>query len=75
MVHFFTFQGEIFEETSGVAIGSPLSPIAVNHFMEKFEMKALETYPLKHKFWIRFMDDTSYDWPHGMMNLKTFQTI
>jgi len=42
---FFSFQGEIFEQTSGVAMGSPLSPIVANLFMEKFEKKALDSYP------------------------------
>lgn len=67
---FFTFQGEIFEQTSGVAMGSPLSPIVDNLFMENFEKKALDTYPLKPKFWIRFVDNTSVDWPHGEEELK-----
>jgi len=47
---FFSFQGEIFEQTSGVAMGSPLSPIVDNLFMEKFETKALDSFPLKPKF-------------------------
>jgi len=33
---FFTFQGELFEQTSGVAIRSPLSPILANLFMDNF---------------------------------------
>jgi hypothetical protein len=37
---FFSFQGEFFEQISGVAMGSPLSPIVANLFMEKFEKKA-----------------------------------
>jgi len=43
---FFIFQGEIFGQTSGVAMRSPLSPIVANLFMEKFEKKALDTFPL-----------------------------
>ena len=38
---YFCFQGEIYEETEGVAMGSPLSPIVANIFMEDFEGKAL----------------------------------
>lgn len=69
---FFTFQGEIFEQTSGVAMGSPLSPIVASLFMEKFEKKALDSYPLKPKFWIRFVDDTNVNWPRGEEELKNF---
>lgn len=69
---FFSFHGEIFEQTSGVAMGSPLSPIVANLFMEKFETKALDSYPLKPKFWVRFVDDTSVNWPHGDKELKNF---
>ena len=38
---FFSFQGEFYEQTTGVAMGSPLSPIVANLFMEKFEKEAL----------------------------------
>ena len=53
-------------------MGSQLSPIVANLFMEKLENKALESYPLKPKFWIRFVDDTNVNWPHGDEELKTF---
>jgi hypothetical protein len=33
---FFSYQGEFYEKTSGVAMGSPLSPIVSNLFMEIF---------------------------------------
>jgi hypothetical protein len=38
---FFSFEGEFYEQTSGVAMGSPLSPIVANLFMEKFGKKDL----------------------------------
>jgi hypothetical protein len=44
--NFFSFQGEFFEQISGVAMGSLLSPIVTNIFMEKFEKRALDSYPL-----------------------------
>jgi len=53
-------------------MGSPLSPIMANPFMEKFENKALDTFPLKPKFWIKFLNDTSVYWPHGDEELKNF---
>lgn len=53
-------------------MGSPLSPIVANLFMEKFEKKALDSYPLKPKSWVRFVDDTSVNWPHGENELNNF---
>ena len=40
---FFSFMGDLYEQTCGVAMGSPLSPIIANLFMEKFEQKALKS--------------------------------
>ena len=41
----FVFQGQYYEQVEGAAMGSPLSPIVANIFMEKFETEALETAP------------------------------
>jgi len=69
---FFSYQGEFYEQTSGVAIGSPLSPIVVNLFMENFEKRALDSYPLKPTRWKRFIDDTNVLWLHGKEKLDKF---
>ena len=53
-------------------MGSPLSPIVANLFMEKFEKKSLDTYPLKLKLWKRYVDDTNVIWPHGEQELSRF---
>lgn len=68
----FTFQGIFYEQTSGVAMGSPLSPIVANLYMEYFEKKALESYPLKPAWWKRFVDDTNIKWTHGKAELEKF---
>jgi hypothetical protein len=44
---FFSYQGEFYEQINDVAMGSPLSPIIANIFMENFKKKALDFYPLK----------------------------
>ena len=42
--HFF-FQGQFFEQVEGAAMGSPVSPIVANLYMEYIEQKALSTAP------------------------------
>ena len=53
-------------------MGSPLSPIVANLYMEKFQKEALNSYPLKSSQWKRYVDDTNVIWPHGENELKMF---
>ena len=48
---YFVFQGQHFEQVEGAAMGSPLSPIVANIYMEHFEAKALETAPHSPSLW------------------------
>ena len=42
---YFTFQGKHYEQLEGAAMGSPISPIVANLYMEDFEVKAINTSP------------------------------
>ena len=62
----------MYEKTNGVAMGYPLSLVVANLYMEYFENKALESYPLKTREWKQFVDDTNFIWPHRRENLDDF---
>ena len=40
---YFSFRGDLYEQVDGVAMGSPLSPIVANLYMEYFKGKALNS--------------------------------
>ena len=42
---YFSFQDQFYEQVEGVAMGSPVSPIIANLYMENLEKKALSTSP------------------------------
>ena len=50
----FQWREKFYEQTNGAPMGSPLSPVMANLFMEEFEKKALATATLKPGFWFRY---------------------
>ena len=55
---YFSFQDQLYEQVEGAAMGSPVSPIVANLYMEYFEQKGLSTAINPPRFWHRFVDDT-----------------
>ena len=42
---YFLFHGKYYEQVQGAAMGSPISPLIANIFMEEFEVQALNSFP------------------------------
>ena len=55
----FSFNGEGYKQTFGVAMGSPLSPLLANLCMEFIEKEILDNCPpeIKPVTWLRYVDD------------------
>ena len=55
---YFQFQDLFYKQKDGAAMGSPLSQVVANLYMEAFENRALQLAPLQPRMWVRYVDDT-----------------
>ena len=69
---YFIFDEQFYKQVKGAPMGSPLSPVIANIYMEDFEKKVLESAPLKPRCWYRYVDDTFVIWQHGSEKLNEF---
>ena len=69
---YFQFEDKFYEQSEGAAMGSPLSPVIANLYMEHLEETALQTATLHHRLWLRYVDDTFVIWQHGPEELQRF---
>ena len=55
---YFQFLGRFFEQLQDAVMGSPISPIVANLFMEDFETKAINTVQYPPRISRKYIDDT-----------------
>jgi len=70
---YFSFGGQFYEQTDGVAMGSPLSSVIMNFLLKDFEERALEQTTRKPLNWFRYVDGNFVIWPRVPEKLETFR--
>lgn len=69
---YFQWNDKFYQHQDGV--GSPLSPVIANFYMEKFEQLALRIAKKRPEYWLRYLGDTFVVWRHGETELNKFLT-
>ena len=55
---YFSYNDTFYEQKEGAAMGSPVSAVVANLYMEYFEQIAIESSCVKPGIWSRYVDDT-----------------
>ncbi len=59
---FFSWDGLLYKQSSGLPMGGRLSPVLANIYMEEFEYKVLSSTYLVPKMWFHYEDDVFIVW-------------
>ena len=63
--NYFQFNEKFYRQKFGISMGSPLSPVLANLFMEYFESQLLPSITPKPLMWLRYVDDVFLIWPEN----------
>jgi len=64
----FQYNGSIYEQQEGAAMGSPVSAAITNLYKKSFEEQAIATSPYKPRIWKRYVDETFTVLDHGSVD-------
>ena len=70
--NFFNFNGQLYEQTQGTAMGIRMAPKYAIISMHYLETNFLSNYPKQPKTWLRFIDDIIMIWQFGRLELDKF---
>ena len=62
---YFVFDGKMYKQIDGMAMGSPLGPLFANIFLSHYESQWLNDSPVKPILYRRYVDDTLWLLPAG----------
>ena len=68
----FNFDGQIYEQIQGTAMGTRMAPSYANLFMDRFERAFLAQEPLQPLVWKRYIDDIICIWTGTRNELESF---
>ena len=68
----FTFDGKVYRQRHGIAMGNHLAPPLAITFMDSLEQKMLSTAEKKPELYDRYVDDCLLAWIHGEHDLEKF---
>ena len=68
----FSFEDNFYMQCFGMGMGSPLSPILCNLYMEYYESELLPRVAPTQLIWFRYVDDIFSFWPSTFNNFEEF---
>jgi len=68
----FTFDGDFYKQIHGIAMGSSLSPVLANLYMEMFESELLPSILPPDTIWFRYVDDIFSMWQMNRSDFDDF---
>ena len=63
--NYFSFNGKLYDQTQGTAMGTRMAPIYAIIFMHYLDTNFLTNYLKQPKTWLRFIDDIFMIWQYG----------
>ena len=70
--NYFSFNGRLYEQIQGTAMGTRMAPNYAIIFMHYLEKNFLSNYPRQPKIWLRFIVDIFMIWKDGKLELDKF---